>query len=257
MGAKASFAGVEYGGAGVAYLRWAVGALAALGLGGTALAQPQPAPQPSPPPLEAYGRLPTVTSLSLSPSGERLASVGDVNGKRVVLVRTLTGTVLFASPVGNEKVRSIDWVDDDHVLVTVSGTGSFDQIKSILNGVSLAVAAIAVFIVTYIDLVNRRRTIGIERAIGISGPAITISYVLKAIVFGILGVIGGAALFFGVAIPWVRHHPFMFSIGPVTLSPTSGELRNDAVILVVVACVGALVPAWRTVRTHLLEAIGN
>ena len=128
MGAKASFAGVEYGGAGVAYLRWAVGALAALGLGGTALAQPQPAPQPSPPPLEAYGRLPTVTSLSLSPSGERLASVGDVNGKRVVLVRTLTGTVLFASPVGNEKVRSIDWVDDDHVLVTVSGTGSFDQI---------------------------------------------------------------------------------------------------------------------------------
>ena len=128
MGAKASFAGVEYGGAGVAYLRWAVGALAALGLGGTALAQPQPAPQPSPPPLEAYGRLPTVTSLSLSPSGERLASVGDVNGKRVVLVRTLTGTVLFASPVGNEMVRSSDWVDDDHVLVTVSGTGSFDQI---------------------------------------------------------------------------------------------------------------------------------
>ena len=136
-------------------------------------------------------------------------------------------------------------------------TGSFDQIKSILNGVSLAVAAIAVFIVTYIDLVNRRRTIGIERAIGISGPAITISYVIKAIVFGALGVIGGAAIFFGVAIPWVRHHPFMFSIGPVTLSPTSGELRNDAVILIVVASVGALIPAWRTVHTRLLDAIGS
>lgn len=113
----------------MAYLGWVVGALAALGLGGTALAQPQPVPQSSPPPLEAYGRLPTITSLSLSPSGERLASVGDVNGKRMVLVRTLTGTVLFASPVGNDKVRFIDWVDDDHVLVTVSGTGSFDQIE--------------------------------------------------------------------------------------------------------------------------------
>ena len=97
------------GGVGVAYLGWVVGALAALGLGGTALAQPQPTPQSSPPPLEAYGRLPTITSLSLSPSGERLASVGDVNGKRMVLVRTLTGTVLFASPVGNDKVRFIEW----------------------------------------------------------------------------------------------------------------------------------------------------
>ena len=134
-------------------------------------------------------------------------------------------------------------------------TGSFDKIKSILNGVSLVVAAIAVFIVTYIDLVNRRRTIGIERAIGISGPAITIGYVLKAVVFAVLGVAFGGAFFYGVAMPFIRHHPFMFTIGPVTLSPPSGELRNDALILVGVAIVGALVPTLRTVRTRLLDAI--
>lgn len=136
-------------------------------------------------------------------------------------------------------------------------TGSFNNIKSILNGVSLAVAAIAVFIVTYIDLANRRRTIGIERAIGISGPAITLSYLLKAIVFAVLGVLLGAGLFFGGAVPVVRHHPFQFTIGPVILSPTTTELRSDAVFLVVVAIAGALVPTWRTVRTRLLEAISG
>jgi putative ABC transport system permease protein len=136
-------------------------------------------------------------------------------------------------------------------------TGSFNNIKSIINGVSLAVAAIAVFIVTYIDLANRRRTIGIERAIGISGPAITLSYVLKAIVFAALGVLLGAGMFFGGAVPVVRHHPFQFTIGPVMLSPTSSELRSDAIFLVVVAIMGALVPAWRTVRTRLLEAISG
>jgi putative ABC transport system permease protein len=135
-------------------------------------------------------------------------------------------------------------------------TGSFNNIKSIINGVSLAVAAIAVFIV-YIDLANRRRTIGIERAIGISGPAITLSYVLKAIVFAALGVLLGAGMFFGGAVPVVRHHPFQFTIGPVMLSPTSSELRSDAIFLVVVAIMGALVPAWRTVRTRLLEAISG
>jgi putative ABC transport system permease protein len=134
-------------------------------------------------------------------------------------------------------------------------TGSFNIIKSILNAVSLVVAVIVVFIVTYVDLINKRRTIGIERAIGISGPSITLSYMLKAAVFAVFGVALGIGLFYGVALPAVRHHPFEFPIGPVYLSVTSGEIRSDALILVVVAVVGAALPAWRATRTRLLDAI--
>ena len=38
----------------------------------------------SAPPLEAYGRLPAIEYVSLSPSGGRLLSVGEVNGKRLM-----------------------------------------------------------------------------------------------------------------------------------------------------------------------------
>jgi len=134
-------------------------------------------------------------------------------------------------------------------------TGSFNTIKAILNAVSLVVAAIAVFIVTYVDLVNKRRTIGIERAIGISSSAITMAYLLKAVVFAAVGIALGLGLFYGVVIPLVRHHPFTFPIGPVTLSATGAEIRRDALILVVVAVFGALLPTWRTVRARLLDAI--
>lgn len=134
-------------------------------------------------------------------------------------------------------------------------TGSFDIIRSILNAASLLVAAIAVFIVTYVDLVTRRRTIGIERAIGISGGAIVLSYVLKAVVLAVIGVIAGAALFTYVAVPFVSEHPFAFPIGPVTLSVTAGEMRRSAVVLVGVAALGALAPAWRSVRLRILDAI--
>jgi putative ABC transport system permease protein len=134
-------------------------------------------------------------------------------------------------------------------------TGSFNTIKTILDAVSLVVAAIAVFIVTYVDLMNKRRTIGIERAIGISGAAITMSYLVKAVVFAVVGVALGLGIFYGLAVPAVRHHPFNFPIGPVTLSPTGSEIRRDALILVVVAVIGALLPAWRTVRTRLLDVI--
>jgi putative ABC transport system permease protein len=134
-------------------------------------------------------------------------------------------------------------------------TGSFDVISSILTAASLLVAAITVFIVTYVDLINRRRTMGIERAIGISGQSITASYGLKAVVFALVGIGLGAALFFGAAVPLVDHFPFQFPIGPVTLSVTGEELRRDALVLVVVSLVGAIAPAWRAVRIHLVRAI--
>ena len=81
------------------------------------------------------------------------------------------------------------------------------------------------------------------------------NYLLKAVVFAVLGVLLGAGLFFGAAIPLVRQHPFQFPIGPVTLSVSANELRSDAVILLLVAIVGALVPAWRAVRVRLLDAV--
>ena len=45
------------------------------------------------------------------------------------------------------------------------------------------------------------------------------------------------------------------SIGPVTFSVSSTELRSDAMILLAVAVIGALVPAWRAVRVRLLDAV--
>jgi putative ABC transport system permease protein len=136
-------------------------------------------------------------------------------------------------------------------------TGSFNVIKSILNAVSLVVAAATVFIVTYVDLMNRRRTMGIERAIGVSGSVIIASYGIKAVVFAAVGVLIGAGFFFGGAIPLVNHHPFQFPIGPVTLDATMQELQRDAIILVIVSTVGALVPAWRAAHRPLLEDISG
>ena len=134
-------------------------------------------------------------------------------------------------------------------------TGSFDTIRSILNAVSLLVAAIAVFIVTYVDLVSRRRTIGIERAIGIGAGAIVLGYVIKAVVFAGIGVAAGTLLFVYVAVPVVAAHPFAFPIGPGSLTVTAAEMRRGAAVLVVVAALGAMAPAWRTVRVRILDAI--
>jgi dipeptidyl aminopeptidase/acylaminoacyl peptidase len=76
----------------------------------------------TPPPLAAYGKLPAIDSVSLSPSGRLMVSVGDVDGKRYLLARTLTGDVKLAAPSPDAlKIRNVRWVDDDHLLLSATG----------------------------------------------------------------------------------------------------------------------------------------
>lgn len=78
----------------------------------------------APPPLEAYGRLPAIEDVALSPSGESYAFViSDKDGRKVV-VRKSNGEGVGALGFGQAKIRSIAFAGDDHLLVTESATVS-------------------------------------------------------------------------------------------------------------------------------------
>lgn len=73
------------------------------------------------PPLSAYGALPSLEAVQVSPSGERIARVTVVDETRVIAVMQLeTGESLAMVRVGESKVRDLTWIDDDQVLVTAS-----------------------------------------------------------------------------------------------------------------------------------------
>jgi putative ABC transport system permease protein len=136
-----------------------------------------------------------------------------------------------------------------------SMTRSFDQIIVILRTTALIVAAITIFIVTYVDLVNKRRQIGIERAIGITSTSIVLSYVIRAAVYAAFGILAAALIFRYVVVPIEGQHPFHFPFGNVMLAVDVHELTTSAFILCGVAIVSAFVPAWQTVRTKIIDAI--
>ncbi|CAN5121429.1 ABC transporter permease [soil metagenome] len=135
---------------------------------------------------------------------------------------------------------------------------TFDLINQIMRVISLLVAAITVFIVTYVDLTNRRRQIGIERAVGIRSNAIVGSYVLKSIFTAAIGTVLGNLAFTFALVPLVDRYPFIFPTGPVRLVTETAMTVQTVVILLIVAAVSALVPAIRTVSMKILDAIwGN
>lgn len=144
---------------------------------------------------------------------------------------------------------------DDLSATAQDQVATYRLISNILKVISLLMAAITIFTITYIDLANKRRHIGIERAIGIRSGPIVLSYVLKAWAYAVAGIGTGLLLFLYAVTPIVRGHPFHFPNGPVTLATSWNELVRDVVILVVVASFAALIPAIRSVRIRILDAI--
>ena len=132
---------------------------------------------------------------------------------------------------------------------------TFDLINQILKIISLIVAAITVFIVTYVDLINKRKQIGIERAIGIQSKAIIGNYLLKSAFFAMIGISIGALVFLYVLAPIVVQHPFKFPYGYVTLFVNQGAMIQNATILSAVTLFSSFVPAFQSVRIKILDAI--
>ncbi|NEX92602.1 S9 family peptidase [Caulobacter sp. 17J65-9] len=87
----------------------------------TGAASPTGAAAPTPS-VEAYGRLPALTLVRLSPSGERLAYIAEEGGDRVLVVTNTYGEPLVRTPVGDAKVRDIRWAGDNFALVQLSKT---------------------------------------------------------------------------------------------------------------------------------------
>ncbi len=144
---------------------------------------------------------------------------------------------------------------EDALGVLKSMTSSFDQIIVILRTTALVVAAITIFIVTYVDLVNKRRQIGIERAIGITAFAIVLSYIIRAVLYAVFGIAAAVLIFLYAVVPIEARYPFHFSFGDVVMAVDLPMLSSSALILSAVAIVSAFVPAYQTIRTKIVDAI--
>lgn len=94
-----------------------VGAVAGL----VAVCQPVVA-APTAPALEAYGALPEVEQMVLSPSGNRFAALTTLKGRRVIAVLDANMNLIRQFEVADMKVRGIEFATDEMLLLRRSGT---------------------------------------------------------------------------------------------------------------------------------------
>lgn len=74
----------------------------------------------APPPAEAFGRVPNIEDIDISPNGRRIAIFGGPDGQRAVSVATIDETDMPSFPIGDIEPISILWADDDHVIARIA-----------------------------------------------------------------------------------------------------------------------------------------
>lgn len=131
---------------------------------------------------------------------------------------------------------------------------SFNIINSISTLVSLIIAVVVVFIVIFINTVNRRRQIGILKAIGIDQQIIINSYVLQVLFITAVGVLAGMALAAAVT-TYLTAYPLVVPGGPVYPVVGASAILRSIASLFAVSVVAGYVPAWQIVREDILSAI--
>lgn len=132
---------------------------------------------------------------------------------------------------------------------------TFNLLGTIISSIGLAVAAITVFIVIFINAITRQKYIGIMKAIGTSGKSIELAYVFQSLIYAIIGSSIGLIIVYAILIPYVDANPidFPFSDGVLVAPVISTSIR--ILILVLVTAAAGYVPAKIVVSKNTLDSI--
>ncbi len=138
---------------------------------------------------------------------------------------------------------------------TSSASASFTMISIILGVIGTIVAGITIFIIIFVSVVNKRKQIGILKAVGMEESTIILYFVIQALFYGVIGVIFGASLILFVVRPYFISNPLDFPVGWVSLKVTFDIIRVSNLSLIAAALIGGFFPAYRGAKESILKSI--
>lgn len=188
---------------------------------------------------------------------EEMLGIGGRDLAQEIAVKTTDGTSEYDTRTSllslgiSENIRT--WHEFAGILRLIEST--LGLVRNIMNAVGLLIAFVIIFVVIYVNLVNKKRQIGVQKAIGIEQNVIVASFVLQAMLYAGAGVILGYAFMRFGLVPYTVSHPVEVPLGAMSLRLDNAEAINRAVLLFLASVVGSVIPAYKLAQKDLLDLI--
>jgi ABC-type lipoprotein release transport system permease subunit len=182
------------------------------------------------------------------------SETGDDRGASALLVWARNDDVNVARQLAATIERdfpdatALSWLDDSRYLRSI--VGAVQALESIAGGMSLFGVIIPVLSLLYIDALHRRRQVSLLSAIGFREREIFFIFFAKALIVGIVGVLIGAAVGWGI-LGYFNLHP-IYNYEKFVIRPAitfSNMLFPMLLVLATTALAGSL-PAWQAARVN-------
>ncbi len=120
----------------------------------------------------------------------------------------------------------------------------------------LTAAAISVGIIIYINVVHKKRQIGIMKALGAKDSFIFKVFIMEAVLFGLIGVSIGDVLGY-LAVKYSEAHPFYDDLMKTYTSARFGYylVYNATIVSFTVTVLAGVYPAIKASRIDIIKAI--
>lgn len=143
----------------------------------------------------------------------------------------------------------------DYMGMSKSLSQSLGTIRLMISMIGLVVAGITIFIVIFISVVNKKKQIGILKAIGMHESIIIKSYVIQALFYSVCGIGAGLLITYFTIVPYFQKNPLDFPMGPVSLVATFQDHAINTLSLVLAAIIAGFIPAWQVTKEDIVKAI--
>lgn len=133
---------------------------------------------------------------------------------------------------------------------------SFNIIGNISFIIGVIISAISIYIILYINILNKRTQIGIIRAMGIRSRVVSFSYVILSFYLGILGSIVGILLTLGM-MQFFKFNPIHTGLGDVIPSATPAVFLVVSISIIFASVFSGYFVSKKIAKQNIIEAISH
>lgn len=148
---------------------------------------------------------------------------------------------------------------NDLLASFASFLGALDLISAVVSIISVFVAMITIFVLIYVSAINKRRQIGLLKAIGINQSIIIRAYVFQSLFYTACGIVAGNFMIFAVLKPLLEKYPVALIKDVMNLvlvySPT--VIVSGIIGFLVAGYLAGRIPAWYVAKQDILTSIQN